>query len=112
MNMRAYISQGCPNSKRLVDNIVRVERLRNSMHIIDVDQLSPDQRAGLQYVPTIVADGRQYIGSKAFEYLKQFDAEIELEPVSLGGRLAYASVEGDGGVQYTEAFGEFVVPPP
>jgi len=110
--MFVYISSQCPNCTRLLHGLHRVPSLRGKYRVIDIDTLAPDQRASLEFVPTVVVQGQHFVGSKAFEYLKQYDGEVELEPMGLGtGALAYADVGGDGSMQYIEQFGDFSVPP-
>lgn len=107
--MIVYYSQNCANSQRLLSILGRIPSLQRRVQMKDVHSLSPSERAGLQYVPTIVDDqGRQHVGSKAFEFMKQFDEEMELEsaPPSFG-RLAFSDLEGFGESQYTTAFGDF-----
>jgi hypothetical protein len=50
--------------------------------VTDVRKLPPNH--GITAVPTIVADGRAMVGKEAFDYLAQFNGEMELESISLG----------------------------
>lgn len=108
-----YYSPTCPNCTRLLHIVNKVPSLKKRVDIRSVDTMSPAERSGLQYVPTIVDDaGRQHVGTRAFEFLKEYEMEIELDPAPVGmGRLEFASLEGFGENEYMESFGEFTAPP-
>lgn len=92
MAITVYTSSNCPNCIRLLETIERIPSLRGAMTNVDVDRLPPPDlsRLGLSAVPTLVAQGRQHVGKAAFEYLAQFNGEMELEAVSLGvGNLSF-----------------------
>lgn len=92
MGLTVYTSSNCPNCLRLLDTLQRIPSLRGSTTVVDVDAISPSEvsRVGLTAVPTLVAHGRQHVGKAAFEYLSQFNGEMELEAVSLGvGNLSF-----------------------
>lgn len=112
MTLLVYTSQSCPNCARLIDDLKRIPSLRGTAKVIDVNDLRPQQIAssGLTAVPTIVAQGRMHVGKEAFEYLAQYNSEIEYESVSFGtGSLVYGSLTDGGGS--IENYGEFVAPP-
>jgi glutaredoxin len=99
MALTVYTSSNCPNCIRLLDTIERIPSLRGSTRVLDVDQMPPPDlsRVGLSAVPTLVVQGRHHVGKAAFEYLAQFNGEMDLEAVSLGvGALS---------------FGDFAAPP-
>lgn len=108
--IKIFVSPQCPNCQRLVDSLNKVPSLQGRMQIIDIDRLDPSQRAGLQYVPTLVDSSNvQHVGSRAFEWVKQYDSEIELEPAPGGvGSLQFADLGGSGESQRVEGFGDFV----
>lgn len=112
--MRVYISRSCTNCLRLLEGIDRVPSLRGKIQVLDIDRLPPDQKRGLQFVPTLVDDYEtQYIGSRAFEFLKQYDGEVELEAAPMGMGLAFSSLQPSGtygGMQYVERYGDFTAP--
>ena len=111
--MHVYVSSLCPSCNRFLEGVQRIPTLRQQLQVLDIDRLPPDQKVGLRYVPTLVDNyGTQYIGSKAFEYLKQFDGEVELDPAPMGAGLAFSSLDNGGGMQYVERYGDFVAPPP
>ena len=63
------------------------------VNVVNVDQRRVN---GLTAVPTVVEAGQSMVGTKAFEWLQAFEAQIPLD--------AYATVlgEGDGGLAYTD----------
>lgn len=113
MAILLYFSPNCPNCQRAIGIIAKIPSLKKRVMLKNVDSLSPAERSGLQYVPTIVDDHRQqYVGTRAFEFLKQFESEVELDPAPIGmGRLEFASLEGSGENEYMEMYGDFVAPP-
>lgn len=99
-----YMSERCSNCNRMVNTLKRIPSLQ-STRVVDIDRTPTP---GIEYVPTLVdSRGTTYIGSKAFEYLKQYDGEIELEGMQLGsGGLAFGSIQDGGELNYSAAFGE------
>lgn len=107
----AYISNQCPNCIRFLGTLRRIPSLRTT-RIVDIDTLPADQRSQIEFVPTFVdARGTVFTGGKAFEYLKQYDAEIELESAPLGGgSLAFGALDDGDGLSYSGFFGDFTAP--
>lgn len=105
--IQVYVSQACPNCNRLLSALRNIASLRGHINVVDIDRLPPSQRAGLQAVPTLVDEGRTYVGTEAFEWMKKYDAEVELDPAQLGSTLAFADLSGGGELQYAESFGAF-----
>lgn len=108
--MQLFYSPGCPNCMRLLDIVRTIPSMRR-LQLLDIDTLHPQQKVGLQFVPTLVDDqGQAHVGSKAFEYMKKFEMEVELEapPMGMGG-LAYAPIDG-GETEYFTGHGEFTAP--
>lgn len=98
--MIVYISSQCPNCQRVMDISRRAPSLSKTLQFKDIDTLAPAERSRLQYVPTLVdTHGREYVGSKVFEFLKQFESEMELEPAPFGmhGALEFSSFDDNGG---------------
>jgi len=95
-----YISHRCSNCVRLINTIKRIPSLQ-SARIVDIDR-GPVQ--GIEHVPTLVDQrGRRHVGGKAFEFLKQFEDEIHIQPVQLGtGSLTYGSLNDGGELHYIE----------
>ena len=94
-----YISQRCNNSLRIMSIVRRTPSLQGA-NIVDVDHGVPP---GIDHVPTIVdARGMKHTGIKAFEFLKQYNGETELEAMDIGsGGLAYGSIDAGGELEYT-----------
>lgn len=110
----AYISPNCPNCVRLVETMKRISSLRQRVKYIDIDSLHPQQVAasGISAVPTLVVQGQMHVGKAAFDYLSQFNEEMEVESISLGGgSLMYGLIDSAGCLQKVEAYGDFVAPP-
>lgn len=102
MPLVIYMSQKCSNCNRLMNTVRRIPSLQDA-RIVDVEH-SPT--LGIEHVPTLIDErGRTYVGGKAFEYLKQFESEMELEPMQLGtGSLAYGSIGNGGELHYIDGF--------
>jgi hypothetical protein len=85
-----------------MNTVRRIPSLQDA-RIVDVEH-SPT--LGIEHVPTLIDErGRTYVGGKAFEYLKQFESEMELEPMQLGtGSLAYGSIGNGGELHYIDGF--------
>lgn len=100
-----YISHRCSNCVRLLNTIKRIPSLQ-AARIIDIDR-GPVQ--GIEHVPTLVDQrGRRHVGGKAFEFLKQYEDEIDIQPLQLGsGSLPYGSIQDGGELQYTNDLYEF-----
>lgn len=79
--------------------IRRVPSLQGA-NIVDVDRGAPP---GVEHVPTIVDDrGNMYTGLKAFEFMKKYESETELEAMHIGGGdLAYGSIDAGGELDFT-----------
>lgn len=74
-----YYSPGCPNSVRLIQALSELPELARSFRLVDVAVASPQERARLSHVPTIVRhDGAVLVGSKCFEFLAQHQGEKDL----------------------------------
>jgi len=94
-----YISTRCTNSMRLFNIVKRTPSLQGAQ-VVDIDHGVP---AGIESVPTIVDDrGTKHVGSSAFEFLKKFEAETDLQPMDLGsgGGLAFGSLDGGGELDF------------
>lgn len=102
-------STQCPNCLRFIDALKRTSAAA-SVSLADVASLSPSQLASVQAVPALVlADGQTLYGTKAFEWLKQFEADVELEGFAGGGgALPFSDVEAlQGYATYAESFSAF-----
>ena len=113
MSIVIYTSSNCPNCARLLATLRRIPSLAGKAPVVEVSSIDPQvlTTQGITAVPTIVAQGRPHIGKAAFEYLAQFNGELEIESVSLGtGALAYGSI-GSEHMEWIERYGEFTAPP-
>lgn len=108
-----YVSSQCPNCARFLSTLRRIQSLSGTTRIVDIDTLDESHRNRVEYVPTFVdGQGRLYTGAKAFEYLKQFDHEIELDSAPIGGRsLAFGTLNDGDGLTYSGFYGDFTPPP-
>ena len=62
-------------------------------------------------VPALLTpEGQTMYGTKAFEWLKQYEADVELESFYGNGSLAFSEVGGMGYATYDEGFGDFEAP--
>jgi len=102
----AYISQRCPNCSRFLDSVRTIPSLQHTMRIVDIDQTP---HTGIQYVPTVVdQSGQSLVGAKAFEWLKQFQSEVEYQPMSLSmGTLSYGSIHDGGAIDFANGAYKF-----
>lgn len=112
MSHTVYVSSQCPNCVRFLATLRRIPSLRNT-HVVNIDTLAPEQRNKIEFVPTFVdTRGSVHTGAKAFDYLKEFDGEVELESAPLGGgSLAFGSLTDGEGLEYSGFYGEFTAPP-
>jgi len=108
-----YVSNQCPNCSRFLDTIRRIPSLRDRTRVVDIDTLPRERRERIEFVPMFVdSHGATHTGSKAFDQLKQYVAEMELECApSNGGSLAFGSIGDNGGLDYTGFYSDFVAPP-
>ena len=85
-----YVSGQCPNCDRFLKTLRRFDF---KVKVVNIDHHPVD---GLSAVPTVVSGREVHVGTKAFEWLQSFEAQLPLE--------AYATVlgEGAGGLTYTD----------
>lgn len=97
-----YVSEKCSNCQRLMNTVRLIPSLQTS-RVVNIEQ-SPTP--GIDRVPTLVDErGQRYVGGKAFEFLKKYEQEIQLQPMQLGtGSLAYGSIENGGELGYIDGF--------
>jgi hypothetical protein len=80
---------------------------------VNVDTLTTDQRSRVAAVPLLVLqNGAALSGSQAFEWLKQFESDVELDSYDVlqgaSGSLGFASVDDtDGMLTYSTNFSAF-----
>lgn len=113
MTTTLVYSQQCPNCARFLDALRRT-RAADQVRLVEVGQLGPQQLAAVVAVPALVtAEGQTLYGTKAFEWLKQFEGDAELDAFYGGGgqTLAFSEIDGMGYASYAEGYGDFVAPP-
>lgn len=101
-------SPQCPNCVRFIDALRRTS-MATAVNYLDVTRLDPQQLSRVQAVPAVVtAQGQTLYGTKAFEWLKQFEGDVELEGFGgENGALAFSDVDSLGYAMYTEGYSTF-----
>lgn len=85
----------CPNCVRLIGALDRTS-MRNQVARVDVNTLSEAQMRSITAVPTIITpSGARLVGTRAFEWLKEFEGDMELDSYSCARGLAYSDVSSD-----------------
>ena len=92
---RLYYAAQCPNCMRFIGALDRTPA-RGQVVKIDVNTLPADQRRHVTAVPMLVLNtGVTLVGTRAFEWLRTFEGEVELESFSLGKGLAFSDINDD-----------------
>lgn len=101
-------SDSCPNCLRFIDAL-RQTTAAAQMSLVDVSTLANEQLARVQAVPALVLDnGQTLYGTKAFEWLRQFEGDVELEGFSSHNTLAFSDVGSSQSYAiYSEDFSPF-----
>lgn len=105
-------SEQCPNCVRFIDALQRTS-MAGRVTMLEVSRLGREQLAAVAAVPALVtAEGQTLYGTKAFEWLKQYEADVELEGYGGGVSgsapgLAFSEVGGMGYATFVDAFGAF-----
>jgi hypothetical protein len=101
-------SPQCPNCARFLDALSRLP-VSSQVRLVDVTTLSAAQTAGLTAVPALMTGGRTLYGTKAFEWLKNFEQEAPLDSYDgSGGSLAFSDVSSAMGyASYSTLFSQF-----
>lgn len=101
-------SEQCPNSVRFIDALNRTTAAAQ-VTLLDVNRLSPDQLQRVQAVPALILEtGQTMYGTKAFEWLKQYEGDVELEGFCANGTLPFSDVaSAQGYATYAESFSSF-----
>lgn len=101
-------SEQCPNCVRFIDALGRTSAVSH-VTLVDVARLPPQQRSQVSAVPALVLDsGETVYGTKAFEWLKQFEGDVELEGFAGNGSLPFSDVNSvQGYATYAEGFSAF-----
>ncbi len=105
-------SEQCPNCVRFIDALRRT-KVAAEVRLVDVSTLPEAQLSNVQAVPALIlAGGAVLYGTKAFEWLKQFEGDVELDTfVPGGGGLPFSDVDSlQGYALYSENFSSFTAP--
>ena len=87
---------GCPNCTRFIDALGRAKGA--DVRLVNISDLSKQQRAGITAVPTLLLPGGQKLtGTQAFEYLDKFRGDPD--PFFGFSDLTFSDV---GGIGYAE----------
>lgn len=106
-----YGSQ-CPNCSRFIEALRRTSAAAQ-VRLVDVADVAPDRLVGVTAVPALIlSDGSTLYGTKAFEWLKQFEADMQIDGFAgaAGGMLAFSDLteEGQyGATSFATSFGPF-----
>jgi hypothetical protein len=73
-NVVFYISKDCHSSTRFINTASLYPSLAKIPRV-DVEQLEAQQQDLIKYVPTVYDTGQFFSGTKAFEWLSQFNSE-------------------------------------
>ena len=111
---QVFYSPRCPNCTRFLSAVGRVPSLASGggARFVNVDA-SPEAARMVTAVPTVVTRDGAFVGSKAFEWLAQFQDQTELDSCPLtgcGGGLAWAALDGDSFAQFSDNFSPFEAP--
>lgn len=107
-----YYSPRCPNCARFLDGLQRSSAARQAAVLVNVD-LTPTR--GVEFVPAVVTvSGQALVGTKAFEWLREFASDAALEPYPLAGQrgLAFSDLASAGQARFADAYSPFVRPDP
>lgn len=102
-------SPQCPNCSRFLDALRRTS-VAAQVAAVDVGTLAPAQLARVSAVPALVlTDGSTLYGTRAFEWLKQFEGDVELDGFEgENGALAFSDVSSaQAYAHYAEGYAAF-----
>lgn len=103
-------SDQCPNCLRFIEALSRTPVARE-VALVDVRSVRADQLENVKAVPALLTDGDTLYGTSAFEWLKQFEADVELEGFAGGGGgggLAFSDVtSAQGYASYAHVYSAF-----
>lgn len=107
MSHTLVYSQQCPNCTRFIDAL-KATSAAGHVRLLEVSQLPPHQVRSVTAVPALVlAEGQTLYGTKAFEWLKQYEGDVDLEGFAGNGTLPFSSVDSMGYATYAENFSSF-----
>lgn len=103
-------STQCPNCSRFLDALSRTSAATQVVPV-DVATLPPQQLARVAAVPALVlaGGGSTLYGTKAFEWLKQYEGDVDLVGFEgEAGALAFSDVSSATGyANYTSVYSAF-----
>ena len=86
-------------------------RAAQLVRLVNIDSIKPQ---GITSVPTLLENNqRALVGTAAFEWLKQFDGDSELESFVVGGsqRLGFSDyTSNEGFIEFAEGYAAFEPP--
>lgn len=96
---RAYISRDCPSCRRFVESVRSCRSAAKAFDLVDVSTLGTSELKRLQVVPTVqTSTGQILTGAKAFDFLKQYEGDRELQVYDVhAAGLMYSDFERDDG---------------
>lgn len=101
-------STRCTNCARFMDSLSRTSAAA-SVRCVDMATLHPSQLARISAVPALVQpDGTALVGTKAFEWLRPFEAEMSVDGFDgENGMLAFSNLDDQGYATYATGYGPF-----
>ena len=97
----------CPNCTRFLGALKRTP-IFPYVNIVDVNSLSRDQLAHVSAVPTLITENGSLVGTQAFQWLKQFEQDLEPECFNGGTGLAFSHVEDNmAPAQFSTSYSTF-----
>ena len=103
-----YYSDRCQNSRRFMESLNRT-RLKTVARLVNIDHTTVN---GLKFLPTVVVDGTPKIGTAAFEWLKTFDGDMELQTYGGGScKLGFSRLDDSNcQIEFVDHHDTFVAP--
>lgn len=99
----------CPNCMRFIGALERTP-VRNNVSKLDVNSLSAEQQKHVSAVPMLILNtGTVLVGTKAFDWLKQYEGQVELDSYTPGrGGLPFSDFHDDQfTLTYSTPYGPF-----
>ena len=103
-----YYAPQCPNCMRFVSALERTPA-REAVHKVDINSLPDNQRKNVPAVPMVcLSTGTTLVGTQAFNWLKQFEGQLELDSFSTGRGLPFSDLADDSGtLMFSTPYGDF-----
>lgn len=88
----------CPNCMRFIGALDRTS-MKDRVARVDVNALPPHHRRAITAVPTLItSSGASLVGTKAFEWLKEYEQDMELESYCSARGLPFSDMASDQGL--------------